>query len=226
MAGLYLIGFGAPAFEAAACHVGETIDPARNVPRAMLISGAMAAIYFVALPLVWLGALGPAALGARPRRRARARPSRRCSAASRKSAVIGFLMFNMFHGTLQPLAGAARTLAQLSEDGLAPRFLALRLTTDAPWAATLLTAGFAILFLLIGDPIWLIAAANFTYLIGICLPSVAVWLLRRDAPDGRAALPGAALHDRPWAASRPSSGAAARCSASSSSACRPSSSAC
>ena len=39
-----------------------------------------------------------------------------------------------------------------------------------------------LLFLLIGDPIWLIAAANFTYLIGICLPSVAVWLLRRDAP--------------------------------------------
>jgi amino acid transporter len=29
----------------------------------------------------------------------------------------------------------------------------------------------------------LIAAANFTYLIGICMPSVAVWLLRRDAPD-------------------------------------------
>ncbi|MBE7186519.1 MAG: EAL domain-containing protein, partial [Methylobacterium mesophilicum] len=55
--------------------------------------------------------------------------------------------------------------------------------TDAPCAATLLTAGFAILFLLIGDPIWLIAAANFTYLIGIGLPSVAVWLLRRDAPD-------------------------------------------
>ena len=34
-----------------------------------------------------------------------------------------------------------------------------------------------------GDPIWLIAAANFTYLIGIALPSVAVWLLRRDQPD-------------------------------------------
>ena len=39
MAGLYLIGFAAPAFEAAACHVGETIDPNRNVPRAMLASG-------------------------------------------------------------------------------------------------------------------------------------------------------------------------------------------
>ena len=93
------------------------------------------------------------------------------------------MMFNMFHGTIQPLAGAARTLAQLAEDGLAPRILNRRSRTDAPWVATLLTASFAILFLLIGDPIWLIAAANFTYLIGICLPSVAVWLLRRDAPD-------------------------------------------
>ena len=41
----------------------------------------------------------------------------------------------------------------------------------------------AILFLLTGDPTWVIAAANLTYLIGIALPSVAVWLLRRNAPD-------------------------------------------
>ena len=34
-----LIGFAAPAFEAASCHVGETINPNRNVPRAMLASG-------------------------------------------------------------------------------------------------------------------------------------------------------------------------------------------
>src|SRR6185369_15285552 len=100
-----------------------------------------------------------------------------------KSVAIGFMMFNMFHGTLQPLAGASRTLSQLSEDGLLPRFLSLRLSNDSPWAATLLTAAMAIALLLIGDPIWLIAAANFTYLISICLPNVATWLLRRDAPD-------------------------------------------
>lgn len=181
MAGLYLIGFGAPAFEAAACHVGETRDPARNVPRAMLASAAMAAIYFVGLPLVWLGTLGPEALG-QDLGDVIGPTFAPVFGSLGKSAAIGFMMFNMFHGTLQPLAGAARTLSQLSEDGLAPRFLAWRLPTDAPWTATLLTAGFAILFLLIGDPIWLIAAANFTYLIGICLPSVAVWLLRRDAP--------------------------------------------
>ena len=31
------------------------------------------------------------------------------------------MMLNMFHGTLQPLAGASRTLMQLAEDGLLPR---------------------------------------------------------------------------------------------------------
>jgi amino acid transporter len=58
MAGLYLIGFAAPAFEAAACHVGETVNPEVNVPRAMYASAGMASLYFVVLPVVWLGALG------------------------------------------------------------------------------------------------------------------------------------------------------------------------
>jgi hypothetical protein len=49
-------------------------------------------------------------------------------------------------------------------------------------AATALTAGSAIVFLIAGDPVWMIAAANFTYLIGICMPNIAAWLLRRDMP--------------------------------------------
>ena len=65
----------------------------------------------------------------------------------------------------------------------------------------------AIAFLLLGDPIWMIAAANFTYLIGIGLPSVAVWLLRRNEPDMRAALPRAARDDRARRRSPPASGA-------------------
>lgn len=182
MAGLYLIGFGAPAFEAATCHVGETIDPNRNVPRAVLASAVMAAVYFAFLPIVWFGALGGQAMG-QDLGLVLGPTFAPVFGSLAKSTAIGFMMFNMFHGTMQPLGGAARTLAQLSDDGLAPSMLGWRSRTDAPWVATLLTAGFAILFLLIGDPIWLIAAANFTYLISISLPSLAVWLLRRDAPD-------------------------------------------
>jgi two-component system, sensor histidine kinase len=182
MAGIYLIGFAAPAFEAATCHVGETINPNRNVPRAVLASALMAAVYFAILPVIWLGALGSEPLG-KDLALVLGPTFAPVFGSAAKAAAIGFMMFNMFHGTIQPLAGAARTLSQLADDGLLPRSLSRRSRTDTPWVATLLTAGMAIWFLWLGDPIWLIAAANFTYLIGICMPSVAVWLLRRDAPN-------------------------------------------
>ena len=183
MAGLYLIGFAAPAFEAAACHVGETKDPNRNVPRAMLASAGMAGVYFIVLPVVWLGVLGPEPLG-RDLAVVLGPTFAPLLGSFGKAAAIWFIMLNMFHGTLQPLAGAARTMSQLADDGLLPRFLSLRIkATDCPWAATSLTAGSAIVFLVMGDPVWMIAAANFTYLIGICMPNIAAWLLRRDMPD-------------------------------------------
>ena len=93
------------------------------------------------------------------------------------------MMFNMFHGTLAPLDGVARTLSQLSEDGLLPEVFAKRTRSDCPWVAIVITAGCAMIFLSPEIGLWLVAAANFTYLIGIALPSVAVWLLRRDQPD-------------------------------------------
>ena len=151
MAGLYLIGFAAPAFEAFACHVGETIDPERNVPRAMRASAAMAAVYFVLLPVVWLGTLGADTLG-RDLALVLGPTFAPLFGAGAKAAAIWFMMLNMFHGTVPPLAGASRTLAQLAEDGLLPLVFARRARSDAPWVATLFTAGMAILFLLLGDP--------------------------------------------------------------------------
>ena len=124
MAGLYLIGFAAPAFEAAACHVGETVDPNHNVPRAMLASAFMAGIYFIVLPVVWLGVLGPEPLG-RDLATVLGPTFAPLLGSFGKAAAIWFIMFNMFHGTLQPLAGAARTMSQLTDDGLLPRFLSL-----------------------------------------------------------------------------------------------------
>jgi amino acid transporter len=125
MAGLYLIGVAAPAFEAAACHVGETKDPNRNVPRALLASAVMAGVYFVVLPVVWLGVLGPEPLG-QNLATVLGPTFAPLLGSLGKAAAIWFIMLNMFHGTLQPLAGAARTMSQLADDGLLPRFLSLR----------------------------------------------------------------------------------------------------
>ena len=182
MAGLYLIGFAAPAFEQATCHVGETRDPNVQVPRAVFASAGMATLYFLVLPLVWLGVLGPAGMLG-DLQNSLGPTFAPIFGHGARAAAIWFMTLNMFHGTLAPLAGATRTLSQLAEDGLLPRTLARRNRFDVPWVATVGTAAMAILFLLLGDPVWLIAAANLCYLIGIGLPSVAVWLLRRQAPE-------------------------------------------
>ncbi len=182
MAGLYLIGFAAPAFEQATCHVGETIDHVRNVPRAVFASAWMATLYFAVLPMVWLGVLGPKSLE-NDLQNILGPTFAPLFGQGARAAAIWFMTFNMFHGTLAPLAGASRTLSQLAEDGLLPEIFARRNRFDVPWVTTVGTAGMAILFLLTGDPVWVIAAANLCYLIGIGMPSVAVWLLRRNAPD-------------------------------------------
>jgi signal transduction histidine kinase/amino acid transporter len=183
MAGLYLVGFAAPAFEAAACHVGETINPKKNVPRAIYASAAMATLYFLVLPVVWLGTIGPESMAGDLAVTLGPTFAPLVGGAAR-AAAASFMVFNMFHGTIAALTGVCRTLSQLAEDGLLPEFFALRLArTDAPWVASGVTAALAIGGVWIGDPIWLIAAANLTYLIGISLPSVAVWLLRRDQPE-------------------------------------------
>lgn len=182
MAGLYLIGFAAPAFEAAFCHVGEMKNPAKDVPKAALVSSIMAGLYFLILPVIWLGCLGPEPLGKDLAQELGPTYAPLLGGMGR-FAAMWFMMFNMFHGTMAPTAGVCRTLSQLADDGLLPRAFSKRNRFDAPYVATIFTAICAVIFLLIGDPIWLVAAANFTYLIGIALPNVAVWLLRKDRPE-------------------------------------------
>ena len=184
MAGLYLVGFAAPAFEQATCHVGETRDPEKNVPRSVFAAAIMASIYFILLPVVWLGTIGSDAL-AKDLTEVLGPVFAPLFGNLAKSAAIWFITLNMFHGTLAPLAGASRAMSQLAEDGLVPKWLAKRNSKDAPSTSTILMALMSIVFLWAGDPIWLIAAANFTYLIGISLPNVAVWLLRRNEPEMR-----------------------------------------
>jgi signal transduction histidine kinase/amino acid transporter/HAMP domain-containing protein len=183
MAGLYLVGFAAPAFEAAACHIGEMRIPSRDQPRAMWTSGIVASLYFVFMPIVWLGVFGSTSLQGNLAT-VLGPTFAPLFGSLAKAAAIWFVAFNMFSGTIQPLSGSSRTLSQLSQDGLLPRSIGYRSQrTDAPVVAIVVTATASIIFLLAGDPTSVIAAANLTYLIGIALPSIAVWILRRNEPE-------------------------------------------
>ena len=165
-------------------------------PRAMFASAGMASLYFVALPVIWLGVARREALDGRAD--ATARPDVRAAAGRRRPRRPRSGSWSSTCST----ARCSRSPARRARCRSSPRTASCRACSaarnrpDAPWVATLLTAGMAIAFLLAGDPVWVIAAANFTYLIGISLPSVAVWLLRRNAPELAAPVPRAARHDR------------------------------
>ena len=217
MAGLYLIGFAAPAFEAAACHVGETIDPNKNVPRAMLASALMASIYFIVLPVVWLGVLGPAQLG-KDLMLVLGPTFAPVFGSFAKAAAIWFMMFNMFHGTLQPLAGAARTMSQLAEDGLLPRIAGTQVAHRRALGGDLPHGGH-------GHPLPaarrpdLAGRGRQLHLSHRHLPAQRGGLAAATKPTGSPApLSRTARDDRLWAWSRQPSGPSPRFSASSSSA--------
>jgi diguanylate cyclase (GGDEF)-like protein/PAS domain S-box-containing protein len=184
MSGLFLIGFVAPAFETAACHVGEMKQPEKNLPLTMYVSAGMAALFFIVLPVIWHGALGAMPLG-QDLSEGLGPTFAPLFGNAAKSVALWFIILNLLLCSLQPLAGAPRTLSQIADDGLLPKVFSLRSSkTDVPWFSTIFTSTMAIFFLYLGDPLWLIAATNFTYVFGgLFLPSVAVWLLRRNAPD-------------------------------------------
>jgi signal transduction histidine kinase/DNA-binding response OmpR family regulator/L-asparagine transporter-like permease len=181
MAGVFLVGYAAPCLEAALCYVGKARQPARDTRRALSVVTGIGVVFFVALPVVWFGVLGAPGLSS-PLNRALAPLFTHVAGLGHIGAVL-LMTLCWVQTCIHALCGAPLTIAQLADDGMAPRILSRRTGHDVPVTATLMTAGVASALVLVNDTTWLRGAANFAYLIGIFLPSLAVWLLRRDQPD-------------------------------------------
>ena len=188
MAGLFLVGYAAPFVEAALCYAGDLARPGRDTRRALVAILSAGTIFFIVLPAGWLAALGAAPLGVPMDRALRAV----FPVGTGTACADGLMVLCLLQAMLQALSGPPRVLAQLAADGMAPRFLGWPAGQRAPQAATLVTALATLVIAVINDTVWLQGAANFAYLIGLFLPGLAVWLLRRDRPDA----------PRPWRAPR------------------------
>ncbi len=181
MAGLFLVGYAAPCIEAALCYAGRARDPGRDVKWALTLALGFGSVCFVVLPVIWFGVLGGPGLAA-PLDRALAPLFGKYPGAIGHVGAVILMTLCWVQTTIHALCGAPLTVAQLADDGMAPRAFSRRARNEVPVPATLLTAGVAAALVLISDSPWLQGAANFAYLIGIFLPSLAVWMLRRDEP--------------------------------------------
>ena len=180
MAGLYLIAFSAPAFENALCYVNETRNPERNVPIGAYLTAAIAGLYFICLPIIWLGVLGIDSLS--KDQLAAVLPTLfqpLFTSSSAKLAAVVFMVTNMCVFTGAGLAGISRTMAQLSLDGFVPEIFDRFNSRGAPFTALVASVGASLLMVWFGTPTWLLAGTNLAYLTCICMSSLAVWLMRR-----------------------------------------------
>lgn len=184
MAAIYLIAFSAPAFENALCYVRDTNDPEKNVPRAAYASALISALYYIIIPIVWLGVLGSGPLS-KDSLGTELIPvfSPIITGQTAKLIVLVFTITNFWVLTGGGLAGISRTLAQISQDGFAPEIFGKFSKNGTPRIALIMTFLIVLTMVLFGTPSWLLAGTNLSYLTCICLASVAVWIERRSSPD-------------------------------------------
>ena len=181
MAGLYIVGYCGPAFESALCHVGETTDPRRQVPKAFLAGILITAIFMIVLPVLCLRSGGTGMISSSLAQLFSQIFAPAYAPAARIMAAW-LLLSCMFFATLRPLTGATRALAQLSDDAVILPVFGLRSVSDVPVVAVVATGLVAVIMLRIGNPPWMVAAMALSYLVSVNVPNFAVLVMRRNEP--------------------------------------------
>jgi APA family basic amino acid/polyamine antiporter len=184
LAGLVWISFSYSGWNAAVYLGAEVRDPARNLPRALLLGlAAVAALYF-ALHAVILGAAPPQQLAGRADVVAAAAERMHALAPALVRAAAALALLTSLSALIQ---SGPRVVARMAEDGALPRVLAPRAPGAAPLAATALQGGLALALVWAAGLRDLLAAIGF--LLGLCAAAAVAVLLRLRAARGAAAVP-------------------------------------
>jgi amino acid transporter len=156
--------------------------------RAILASGAVAALSYILLPFTFLGVLGLTALtspdfvagytqGAVSELAKRAFGGEFALALT----VVLILALILSCGTL--MASSSRALYQGSIDGVFPKYLSRLNSHRAPVAGMWTDVIINSVLLLLGNPLFVLAAGAVNYILCISMDLVAVRLLRDQFPD-------------------------------------------
>jgi amino acid transporter len=185
MGGMFIAGWTTYACEAAMCYVSEYKQPATDTLKAVISSGLLALFAFTMLPFTFLGVLGmsvlkdPAMVAGDPQ------------AAMVKMAEIGFgnglgkwitvlLIMALILAIVTAMAGTSRTLYQSSIEGWLPKYLSKLNSHGAPTNAMWTDLIINLVLLSLGNPIFVLAAANVTFMFGVVMNLNAAWMHRLE----------------------------------------------
>ncbi len=184
MAGFLLVNFAVPSYEKFFCYANYVENPEKNIPRAVIVMCIMVGIYFILMPIVWLGSVGEIAL-TKDLSLSLTPTFAPIFGSFAKVLSFAFLILRFLVSCLTVTMFSSRALFQLSKDGLFPICFSWEFPkTQVPWFASCVSIIVSFLFVFkLKNELWLINSIAYTNILSLCAPAVAVWLMRRDFPE-------------------------------------------
>jgi len=182
---VFVMSWSVLAMEAAACYIGECKDPARDAKIAMTAEGLFGFFIFVSIPLAFVLVLGTAKsfdpLTVFTDFSGRVFNS---SAGGVIQYLIGIpLIVALLLSVLNAIMGVGRSLFQVAEDGLIPRWFMHTNRHGVPDRAMSFNVACSALVVLFGSPLRIYIFSNMGYLLACSLALLGYFLHRQYRPE-------------------------------------------
>jgi len=180
-AGLYVAAWSAYAFETTICYTAEYRNPAKDAPRAIIAAGVLNLVFYGLGPVVLLGVVGREEIAKDPA--VAFSPLARDVFGAGSDVVIALLVIALILIINTAILGSARTLYQASAEGYTFRGFQKLSRRRVPTRAMGFDVVVNLFLMLLGTPIYILAASTVGYMVTNVLDGVAGWLLRRDTKE-------------------------------------------
>jgi len=179
-AGLFVAGWSAYAFETSVVYTAEFRNAQRDTPRAIFSSGGLCLFFYGLGPFALLGVVGVEKIQEDPS--TALVPLAESVFGTSGQFLIALLLLALFLSVNTAILGSSRTLYQASKDGWTFRFMQRTTPRGVPVRAMSFDVAFNMVLMLLGNPIYILAASTIGYMVFNTLNLVAGYLLRKDAP--------------------------------------------
>ena len=183
---LFICAWTTYAFETAVCYMSEFKNPAKDMSRAILVSGLFCIFCFTLIPFVFQGVLGTEYMLNPDVISGVAVPQAWADVVHAGSfmtnVIIVLLFFTVMVAIMTAMSGSSRTLFQGGQDGWLPKYLSHLNDHKVPTYAMWTDLGVNLVLLMMSDYVFVLAVSNCNYMIFNFLNLNAGWMHRKDNP--------------------------------------------
>jgi amino acid transporter len=184
IAWVFISSWSALAMEAAACYIGETHNPARDAKIALTAEGLYGLAMFTLIPLMFVVVLGSALKSADPLTLFTQFAQKIFGSGSYVQWIIGLpLILALLLSALNAIMGTGRSLFQVAEDGMMPRWFGRLNRHSVPANSMGFNIVCSIIVLFFGSPLRIYIFSNMGYLLSLAIAFGGYWVHARFQPD-------------------------------------------